>query len=260
MDVAPAAVLRVEHPEPLGQRVVRPGQVRRAAQRLRHRRRSPPPAPAPTTSASRPSPPPPTAPCGRPSAPPASFFGSVAGDDPLELRPLARRQLRRPAPPRPPRAAAAARARSPATPRGSPPAPRTADRASRRSRGPWRSPRPRAASRAPPWCPAWSAPRSRYASGRRSSPAGRLRLRLGQRPVDVVRVVAVALVHRPARGGEARLLVGDVGEARPCRRWRCRCRPTSRSAGESRCLPASPIASWLIPSIRQPSPAITQVV
>ena len=27
----------------------------------------------------------------------------------------------------------------------------------------------------------------------------------------------------------------------------------------SRCFPASPIASWLIPSIRQPSPAITQV-
>ena len=27
----------------------------------------------------------------------------------------------------------------------------------------------------------------------------------------------------------------------------------------NRCLPASPIASWLIPSIRQPSPAITQV-
>ena len=25
------------------------------------------------------------------------------------------------------------------------------------------------------------------------------------------------------------------------------------------CLPASPIASWLMPSIRQPSPAITQV-
>ena len=33
-------------------------------------------------------------------------------------------------------------------------------------------------------------------------------------------------------------------------------RTTSR---ESRCMPASAIASWLTPSIRQPSPATTQV-
>ena len=106
-------------------------------------------------------------------APPASFFGSSPATDPLELRLLARRQLRRPAPPRPP-------------------APRRRARRSPRHAGTHllghleRRPRPavdladlgdllraRAASRARPWCPAWSAPRSRYACGSRSSPATR---------------------------------------------------------------------------------------
>ena len=48
-------------------------------------------------------------------------------------------------------------------------------------------------------------------AGDHRRPVGRLRL--GQRPVDVVRIVPVALVHRPARGREPRLLVGHVGEA-----------------------------------------------
>ena len=136
---------------------------------------------------------------GRPSSAPASFFGSVAGHDPRRTPPAW--------PPEslPSRASHAVPRRRPAAPIFAPladdrrPAPRTADTASRRSRGPWRSPRRRAASRAPPWCPAWSARRSRYASGSRSSPAGSGRPSPRQRPVDVVRVMPVALVHRPAR-------------------------------------------------------------
>ena len=71
------------------------------------------------------------------------------------------------------------------------------------------------------------------------------------------RVVAVDPARRPAASLEARKLVVRGRTARSRRRWRCRCRRTARSAGRARDGRRATIASWLMPSIRQPSPAIT---
>ena len=223
VDIAPAAIGGIEDAEPLGQRVVRSGEVGRAAQRL--------------------------------------GYGRV---DHLEhhLRRLARRDLGRRLRLRlaeraiaRPRASSAARRRSPARTRracptaacraapprpsaplrrgrrsrairrGSRRAPRTADTASRRSRGPWRSPRRRAASRARPWCPAWSARRSRCACGRRSSPAGR-----SPSPRPAPGRCRRGRARRTRAPTSRRRRSAPSGRSRrrgsPCRRSRCRCRPT----------------------------------
>ena len=74
---------------------------------------------------------------------------------------------------------------------------------------------------------------------------------------DRVGVVAVDALGRPAMGAEAQRPGRRRPRARSGRRSRSRCRPRARSASTSRRWPASDSASWLIPSIRQPSPQNT---
>jgi hypothetical protein len=83
-------------------------------------------------------------------------------------------------------------------------------------------------------------------------------LGLRQRAVDILGVVAVAFEHVPARGREARHLVGAVGERDLAVDGDPVVVPQHDQARQF-LPPASASASWLTPSIRQPSPAITQV-
>jgi hypothetical protein len=64
--------------------------------------------------------------------------------------------------------------------------------------------------------------------------------------------------HLPAGGGEARALVGHVRQA-TLPSMEMSLLSHSTISFDSFCMPARPIASWLMPSIRQPSPAMTQV-
>ena len=130
-------------------------------------------------------------------------------------------------------------------------------RASRAARARRRSPRRRAASRAPPRCRPWSARRSRSSSGRRSASAGRRSAPGAMRAAIASVVVAVDPFGRPAMRLEARDLVVGDGEVGRAVDRDANCRPRSTISLLSLRWPASEIASWLMPSIRQPSPAMT---
>ena len=92
-------------------------------------------------------------------------------------------------------------------------------------------------------------------AGDQRRPLGELRCR--DRLGDGFHVVAVDRHARSSRRPRNAPAGPSRWRARSGRRWKSSCRPTARSARASFRWPARSIASWLMPSCRQPSPAMT---